>query len=390
MDVRAIAVKVLVLPLCFILVSCSSGSEDRKTRDVAPDYSEYSKASCVFGYNEGNLVANSNSRQIVTSYFGKRYDLGLLIPVLAASGAELVSYAESKTNVRYYKTSSYHDDSCGYSVSLPSAPSDLEADFSKVAGKDDKAGILGLYHEEKTPYLPSTSKNATIVVRSDSNKWVLIHEYMHHLFWTQLKTDDTEAGPDLQKRFLKNYEDYEDLMKRLDRLSDDEIKSVSEAKNKLQKVGEDGIRILKSYFLEEMTIETILGDFMSNGELRFVHPPQRINGAFYVLMSAKTAEKIIRELDDKVYEFRIKYGRKLGSEDYSKLTSISTQFSSLKSDIDALKSKARNFLSEKDLEFRGLVSVPAGSAEKTPEHPAGCAHGQLDPELQQFIDKLGA
>ncbi len=40
-----------------------------------------------------------------------------------------------------------------------------------------------------------------------------------------------------------------------------------------------------------MTIETILGEKLEKSELKLVKPKQRINGAAYILMSAKKSQK---------------------------------------------------------------------------------------------------
>ena len=310
-----------------------------------------------------------------------------MTPVLAASASELVSFAESKARVHFYKTKAYQNDSCGFTSSLPAAPADLETNFSKYSKENN---VLGLYNKANTPSLPSTKPDATITVRSDANKWVLIHEYMHHLFHNQFDKDRPEFESDLQGIFLRAGQDYEKAKKELKQQSSDRKDKVKFVKEKLYKVADMGIDILKVFFLEEMTIEGILGDLMDNGKLKVVHPPQRINGAGYILTTAKTAEKLIEEMKNEIEDFQSLYSSELESTDRTPLRSVLNKYDSLSGDMQTLKRKARLFLSQENLTFNGLVSSSRPSLEGENNSKPGCKHNDLNPKVIEAFERFSS
>ncbi len=379
--------KLFVFSLSAFIFSCSSGRSEKKLEDVTHDYTEYVKASCAYEYGEGDSAVVSDSKRVVDSYFGKRYDEGLLTPVLAASAAELVRFAESKTRVHFYKTKAYQPDSCGFANSLPSAPTDLEENFARFA---KEASVLGLYNRANTPGLPSTTPDASIIVRADSNKWILIHEYMHHLFHSQLDKDRPDFESDLQGDFGRTSKDYKNAKKELDKQTSDRKDKVKVAKEKLHKLAVMGVDILKVYFLEEMAIEGVLGDLMDDGQLKVVHSAQRINGAGYILTSAKTAEGLMEEMKNEIEKFQTLYKSDLESTDNSQFTSVLNKYEDLSKEMQTLKRKARHFLSEENLTFNGLMPSLIPTSDDANTSRPGCNHHELSPKVREVFEKLGS
>lgn len=119
-------------------------------------------------------------RKIKEFSFGKALDASLLEKMHTA-GVRAIQNSISEKGLELFKTKS----GCGCEVhgDLSPAPSSL---FEFWQGKDEDGKILGLFLPED--YVASieggsaASKKPTILIRSDTDKWTLVHEFMHYLF----------------------------------------------------------------------------------------------------------------------------------------------------------------------------------------------------------------
>ncbi|WP_157684582.1 hypothetical protein [Bdellovibrio bacteriovorus] len=369
-------------PNTLVLMAALGGSKkETKPKD---DLTGYIEASCLYGYSEGpNALVKPANKQIQASYFGKKYDVSLLNPVLAANGSEVVRFAET-TGVRFYKTSPYKEGTCGFSSALPSAPSDLENKFSEA---NQNNGVLGLYLSKNSTSLPSTKGLAAIIVRSDANKWVLVHEYMHHLFDSQVQEEGL-SGDAIKTKALSLYSTYGSQKRSIDYKTGTSRKTaVKETYVTLKNMNDAMIELVKQYFLEEMTIETILGEKLENGQLKMVLDKQRLNGAAYVISSAKKTADFIDQLDVEISTFKRSYYEDLDYADYSALSVYSTKFQDLRSQMSRLRSRAKDYLSSKGLDYNGVAVVSEADPEisiPVDDH-AGCSHGKDADEILEII-----
>lgn len=371
-------------PNTYLLMAALGGSKKDKKEDSGSDLTGYREASCLYGYSEGpQALVKPANKQVTTSYFGKKIDLSLLSPVLGASGYEVVRFAED-TGVRFFKTSPYKSGTCGFSSSLPAAPSDLEKKFSE-ANKNN--GVLGVYLSKNSTELPSTNGIAAIVVRSDANKWVLVHEYMHHLFDTQVQEQGL-SGDGIKAKALGLYSTFNSQKRSLDyKYGSSRKAAVKEAYTTLIQMNDAMIELLKQFFLEEMTIETMMGEKLDKGELKMVLDKQRINGAAYVISSEKKTSEFIDDLEAEIAAFSRAYYSDLEYSDYSALSNYTTKFRALKSEMSRLKSRAKDFLSTKGLDYNGVtIESPENPEISIPvDDHAGCSHGQDADEVLETI-----
>lgn len=378
----------LVLMTNLFLASCGSGSDGRKKSEeiVNPDVSEYSAASCRYKYDEGPVALQSATPDIKSTYFGKEIDMNLLKPVLAASGAEVVRFAES-TGVRYYKTGAKSTDSCEFLATLPVSTADLETEFSN-AGKIGT--VLGLYLAANTSKLPSTQGLAAIVVRSDASKWVITHEYMHHLFHAQILATPGAAA-DIKSQMQKSLADYEEATTQLRKVpfGDERASQANETALKLQILSSDLVSVLKQYYLEEMAIETTLAEQMDRGNFTLVLKGQRVNGAAYTMTSAKKVAEILYPFEKEIRDFKRSYARELGSFEQTQLETELSEFADIRTTMASLSFRAKSYLESLGLEYEGLVHSSFIGTDKAAASDSGCGHEKEIEGLIQLVSKLG-
>lgn len=376
--------KKFVILSALVIAGCGSGSGgDKKLSDVVNnDVSQYSYASCLYKYDEGPLASPLLSSDVRTSYFGKKIDHALLSPVLRASGSEVVRFAEN-TGVSFYKVEASAVGSCGFAAVLPDAKPDLNAEFKKFS-KD--SNILGLYLGQNTPDLVSTQNSAAIIVRKDVNKWVLVHEYLHHLFHKQLVLEG--GSEDIKSEFKAVATEYDLVKEKSKNASGAEAKELTSKTAKLlAQMSDKFLEVMRQYYLEEMTIESLLAEEFNSGRLTLVVEGQRINGAAYTVVSAKKTEKLIEAVEREIYYFKLLNSYTLDSSDQRALQASESQLSAIKSDISRLYSKADSYLNQK-LGYGYQRGLGLSGLHAEYENHSGCSHGQAADDVAEVIENL--
>lgn len=286
----------LVSYLCsFVLVlgfvSCNK-DDSGKGREQAPQVTNKADASCLYTYNEGpQAPANLPPENIIKTFFNKPIDQSRLAALMNVSGAETVRFGQL-TGVRFYKTNYYASNNCAYTNSLPDAPSDIRKIFDD-AGKN----ILGLYLPRFDRNLRTLDSEAAIQVRVDSDRWTLTHEFTHHLFH-DLANKSGETDNELKANLNNNYSNYINKIKSANGVSD--VKTYTEAAAFLDLTATELLELMRRFSLEEMTIETMLSIQFDRRAFTLVAEDQRLNGAYYVLSSAKKAKETFKIVTDEI------------------------------------------------------------------------------------------
>lgn len=371
-----------------LALGCSGSGESKPTQQVVgDDLSQYAKASCEYKYEEGSLAEPKSFDNIKITYFKKSLNFALLQPVLRASGSETVRFAESQ-NVRFFKTSFRDKNNCEFLQTLPLAPSDLAAKFTSVDASS--AGLLGLYLEADTKDLPSTTAKAAILVRRDANKWILVHEYMHHLYQIQRNAEMDSKAEDVKTRLTRLSADYDKAVTALNLGAPAErVDLLHKASEKLVEFNTVAFDFLREYLLEEMSIENVLFEKYERNELKNVIEGQRLNGVGYTLVSGKKAKELfLTALEKENDSFFIRYQAELAAEDKVNVQKVQAEVKSINSEIEVLSSRAKAYLRSKNLEFKGLSSVMGITGLSGTSHD-GCNHQQGLEEVEQiFKDRM--
>ncbi len=361
------------------LTACGGGTDKKTEEVVGEDVSGYAEASCLYKYQEGPRAGRSGPKDIQNTYFKKNIDMNLLRPVLGASGAEVVRFAEA-TQVRFYSTRSDKSGTCDFLGELPAAPSDVQEFFNRA---DKNGTVLGLYVGLNSENLQSTKQAAAITIKKDGSKWVLVHEYMHHLFNIQSLDDGIDGATvkDVVIQAEKDYTTASELLKIMPAANNSSY--VKETAVKLNKFNAAIFVFLQQYFLEEMTIESTLAEKVKSGELSLIHPKQGINGAAYTVSSSGKANAILKTVQTETKDFIRDHGSKIDSADLLLLKANLDEVESMQTQMFSLVVRASLFLREHNIDYTGLAT------QKQNNPHAGCSHGQIPEDLLAVIGRMG-
>ena len=392
--IKSIELKMVwVLSVAVLISSCSKSSSDSKPLQDEK-VTDYTTASCEFKADQGNAaLATVPTVDLVTSYFRKKYDQNLLSAVLSASTTETVRFAQL-TNVKFYSVSPYKKKSCMMASFLPEASSFFQSKFDSVGDS-----TLGLYLSPNNGLVDGTNPEALILVRRDANRWVFVHEFMHHLFSKEVQ-DNTKTDEELKA-------DVKDAIARIDSAEKNykNSHSAADAKsylNEIKRISQSFPEILRRFTLEEMTIETVLSEKLKARQFVNVPASQAINGAAYVYQSAKKAEvnlSAVCELNSEAQLIVLEQAGKIAPEESSAYTKIfkdsDSAVADFKNDLTNLKARSEKFLRESDIDpdklESGLVSVQLAGFNPTESNhekdgSGGCSHSR---ETEKLAEKTG-
>lgn len=348
--------------LLISLVGCGGG-KDTKYR-IGDDHFE----SCDFKYDEGGNYANF-SDELKTTYFSKVYSRHHLRNIHQASAAQTFKYMIEKGQVDVYRGTEASR-GCPMFRALPRPPSEFQAKWnesdSSVESDGDK--LLGVYLPKD--HLISGSP-ATIIVRNDTSRWTLVHEFMHHLFELESIKDGRTQKQIIYSYVVANSE--------LNILLD---LKYSEIKPKLQKAIDLAAKVLVLYdhllvgsALEEMTIESeMMADFSS-----FSFMPKSFRSAkSYVEYSYRRGfgryKKILDELSSVDDFIKLAKLEKLPIETKN-YDAIQSKIYSRVLEMIALNRESQQFQALVQLNLAGMMLFPDFSDEAAMVSPSSMASG---------------
>ncbi len=371
--------------LCLLITGCSgSGTDDKTALEQTPEKTRGAGPSCLYGFTQGPLApVNLLSEKITETYFGKKFDENKLIPLMNVSGSETVKFAE-KTNVRFYKTNYFSNNSCAYTQSLPRAPADIREIFEK-GGEN----VLGLYLPKNQSNFVTLESESAIQVRIDSDRWTLTHEFMHHLFSTvssQSGLSDDKLKDEITKN-LKLYEDATATATATASVSDTQI--YAKASKNLILLNNLFQELMRRFSLEEMTIESILGKKYDQSQFLLVAESQRENGAYYIVASA---DKAIQPMQRLLVRTKKVLMILWGSTDPEILKSIQLlnenveNYNKLISELNTLESAARTYIIQRgSVSSSDRNSIHSQSGQSVKHIKGHCSHSdQIDDIIGQI------
>lgn len=262
-----------------LITACSDSDSDSKSASVVQQKGDV--RSCEYGIYEGE-PANSSlaSDQVGEASFGKRYPRSKYLAIASASIYETIRYITWNTGAQVYKAANLADLSC-WQPNMQSAqelPSDLYAEWNRVNDKGGTGSVVGLYLPKGR--LPSTKTMAAVIVRENASRSTLVHEYLHHLFYTQAALDgynDDEAITQVEKDA--------DALRTL-RASTDSA-SFDQFHQTIIRFVENFDQVLVHRTLEEVTVEKMMANDLESKTLRFL--PK--DSFWYLISSAKAAKE---------------------------------------------------------------------------------------------------
>lgn len=355
------------------IVACSgsSGGDGKDTRLAPKGGGTYS---CQFSFTEGGTADYSalGTVNITQAYFDKEYNLNLLAAVYSSSVENTLDFV-NQTGATVYKSELIPTNLCSLSLfaTAKTMTSDVKKRWNSANDSlSDDSIILGLYlPKTDSPQYPSLNKGAAIVVRENTNRWTLVHEFMHHLF--KVRAAETGYNDETAKA------EYTKLADALDKIGND--KTLTD-EQKYQKGARPFIQyanaadtVYRQYFLEEVTIEATLKDAATAGVLKYVPTEE---GNWYINKNANTALEIYQSLDNAAVEI-IKALPVTQAEDIIDLTNLRTVF-------------AKRFESVKKLHTRFPYDKTQGGARifgHVKTH-TGCSHEEEGKKLLEIGTKV--
>jgi hypothetical protein len=276
--------------------ACGPGAES--DAQYLAGKSDYDERSCAYSPSDGEMAtrgAERSSRSQVGA-FGKAYNPDWFTAVFNASISETLSFIE-KTGVRVYRSEAFSSRSCKPFMTARELSPDLLQTWSERSRSLDgnSSGLLlaGIYLP-KDPFLvssPSLHDKAAIVLREDSDRWTLVHEFAHHNF-THVGGAQNHAMK--LKRFLVLNERVTALFKG----ARSEEQRASEIAGFAEEYVELMDHVMTSFPLEEIAIETMLIDAFRAGQLRHVHPSAVDSAERYIDHSFSKTLALYRDFDE--------------------------------------------------------------------------------------------
>lgn len=352
------------------LMACSSGDDDKKFEDNVTY--DYDTKSCVYNFNQGSSARLEKMSQvrIETTVFNKEFNIALFEGVASASVAESMNFI-SQTNVSIYKTDGIRTNQCERNLfeTAKDMPSDLKDKWNSVGDQ----GVMAIYLPKGERGLPTNYDKAAIIIRQNTNRWTLVHEFMHHLF--ELKS--SEAGVDTNQ--LKD--DFNRQMNRLTEISksskpDSEI--IMDMAPVAKQLFEAFDALMVHFTLEEMAIESFMKKQKSKGVLQYV--PESSN--WYINESAKKAIEAYEGQKNLVSAIRSQAAISKGAEGvYDQMSVLLDRIQNRISEINGIKREYPDY--SLSLKLSDAVGLTLNSQPDT--HEAPCAH---DKEMEEVFESL--
>lgn len=280
-----------VLGLILNLVACSGGSGDG-TKPLQEPVFDYDTKSCNFNLEDGQgaefglLDIHDN----VPTFFDKEFNQAYF---KAIAKANIVSSLEfvNQTGATIYKSASVKSSYCSSPLfaqaqTMPYGIATLWSDLTKDDAKNGSV-TLGLYLPQNSRPTASLASSAAIIIRENTSRWTLVHEFMHHLFYLRAAEtgySETQSQAELDRAI----EDMQRIAKQRENASAAEM---AEAYIRFA----NGIDTKLLHFtLEEMTIEAYMKDAYNAGTLDYA--PKSSN--YYIQSSGDKASESYDGVED--------------------------------------------------------------------------------------------
>lgn len=328
--------------------------------------------SCAFKYDEGGTFENE-SDELKTTYFSKVYGVHHLKNVYHASAAQTYNYMTGKGQVSVFRGTDTNE-GCSMFRSFPEADSELQKFWDEAAG-DGEGTLLGVYLPENYTELPG--REATIVVRNDTSRYTLVHEFMHHLF--ELEGIKAQKS---QRQTMTGYADSNTkLQQKVAELQ--KAESISDMRTALQEMSDIMAQFLFHYddllvgsALEEMTIESEL----MNGFDKFTYLPRMFDDSkSYIAHNYKKGLELYNDLNEQLNSFDELlaqaniWGIRVNNDKY---LAAKNQISNRKSEMKSVYLQSLRVPSLRTMDLSGLLYVPTFYQETIAEQKAVCPHTQ--------------
>jgi vacuolar-type H+-ATPase subunit F/Vma7 len=352
----------------------------------------FNRASCKYKTSEGKTaqLANLKRKDLKTAAFEKEYNHALLEGVLDTSIDETIGFILT-AGVAIYKTGSRSVDSCKNYGRMPAPPADIANRWNEATKNDGKVVngkstgyVLAFYQPQDRDSAQATTRSqAVIVIRQDNDRYTLVHEFMHHLFYVSA-TEHGVTDSALRKNLnmaASLFDQAEGALKAMP-TDDTKIAAAKAFATLLQRFDE----LLLHFTLEEMAIEDVLRQEKEAGSYQFISDFGRVNGSVYVSSSAMTALSYYQSFQEDGAKLKGLVGDQAQAVEI--LAQVEQKIQLRMNDIYAVKARNLEMGREQIRDLIGFYQTPA--IMEVPTKP--CARDQetekIFSSLQKTLGKL--
>jgi len=289
------------------LVGCGPATSSQSQTTPNEDNATFDQLSCAYSPSVGSSALDANLQQsdIQPAHFGKLYNRAWLSGALPASLNEVLRYIP-EAGVKLFTADRVSPKSCDNLGSVAKFPSEISSYWTMAnQGIGDSAGkgstLAGLYIPQGTDLNDGSflKDGPMIVVREDVDRWTVVHEFIHHLFYVEASKsgwDSTAAHDQYQKTV--------DSAQSLDPSS---VHTEADAQNisaQLQTFTTQLQQMTLHYAMEEVAVESLLRDAYEKGNFPNVSELSYENAGWYIQQNAKNALQSFAELRDFIGQFK--------------------------------------------------------------------------------------
>ncbi len=369
--------------ICFLLfnslIACSEQKTTKKLQDKPTStIATYDTKSCKYELLEGDSADFTlvESVDFANTHFNKEYNQAHLNAILTTNISASIDFI-NQTGATVYKSSPIASEICQKPLfaQATALPNDLDTIWSNATGshQDKDSLILGLYLPKTFDQTsPSLNSSAAIILRENTNRWTLVHEYMHHLFSQRA----IELGYD------QNYETSQlnSAIYEMRRIAQDPNKSDS---SKTLLLAQPFSRYAKGidnqmihFSLEEITIEATLKKLHSQGSLKYV--PSGSN--WYISVSAEKAIENYKAVEDLGYALLLELPYNAIKERELLLDALSN--------ITERMSEIESIRSEFPKEYYNFLTGNGFVSDDHRTHHEGCSHEEESKRLSELTQQV--
>ena len=247
-------------------------------------------------------------------YFGKLFSTDLLEVMFSLSPEETWKYSQTELDVPVYKVtlaggqSLRTPDSSFYSMreellpqkstiftALDEAPGNYRQQWMQASGGGGGGSLAGLYIHKESPSRPKDIIEPVILVRSDTDRWTLVHEVMHHVFNVGRRNDPNYKLNMVLRRDLQK------LGQKVNDLQREYNADKTDAKlTELAKTAGESLDVVRELAvrsnLEEVSIEGTLIECAAAGKIQDSNGGNVNSALWYIEYSAKNAIQRYNEI----------------------------------------------------------------------------------------------
>lgn len=281
----AIFLRNLVLTLTWLAVAASCGPRPltQVERGAAPlevrDLgAAYRLNSCALSFDDGEVAPTGPSPlRWEASHFQKGFDPSRLASVGRASGPEVLRFMKLD-GVETFSMPLRIEGACAPLSSLNEAPANFQS-FWQSLGSPNVIGV----------YLPRNrsqrlgSEHPVILLRQDTDRYSLIHEYLHHVF-NSVREAQGLSEEEFFERFDRRSAEL-DRVGPLTLLDENDPSRVQRYLRAWTQAQEVLLEALVIFPLEEVAIESLMQEAVRQNQLAPTTPYNLVNSAAYIRQS---------------------------------------------------------------------------------------------------------